>query len=271
MRDATQAGTVVPTPRIPKVMGILNIVFAAGLILGGLCMAGYAAMLPMIGKAMTQMQKNADAELEKKKQADLKAVDEEEKTAETDAEKRDLAERRRAIEARPKVVIASTMDFSKMGLDDPRLKVYGWVDPLTAVALNSVMLASGIGLVRRRRWGLTLGIWTAIAKIARLVLLYTYFALAVVPPLAQNLGKFAGEMIVQQQAVMGRGGAQPPGVDVQMLTRVYFIMYTITAVAMIVIGSIYPAISLWLLTRPGARAACDESQLPPGKELNETW
>jgi hypothetical protein len=269
MADATEAGTVVPSPRIPKVLGILNIVFAAGLILAGLCMAAYAAMLPMIGKAMTEIQKKADAEVEKKKQADLKAIDEEAKAAQTDSEKESLEKKRQEIESRPKPVMAPGMDFNKMGLDDPKLKIYGWVDSLTALVLNVVMLVAGIGLVRRKSWGISLGIGTATAKIVRLVLVYTYFALAVVPTMAQNMGKFAGEMIVQQQATMGRPA--PPGVDTQMLTRVYFITYTIGAVAMIVFGSIYPAISLWLLTRPGARAACDESQLPAGKELNESW
>ena len=59
--------------------------------------------------------------------------------------------------------------------------------------------------------------------------------------------------------------------DTNMLMKVYFITYTVFCVAMIVFGSIYPAISLWLLTRPDARAACDESRLPKGLELNETW
>ena len=35
------------------------------------------------------------------------------------------------------------------------------------------------------------------------------------------------------------------------------------------IGSIYPAISLWLLSRPGARAACVESGKVPRSD--ETW
>ena len=269
MADANQAGRVVPSPRIPKVLGILNIVFASGLILASLCMGAYAAMLPMLGKAMSEVQKKSEAEVEKRKQADLKAIDEEIETAKTDAEKQALDARRQSIESRPKAVIAQSMDFNKMGLNDPKLRFYGWLDALSAIAVNLAMLASGIGLVRRKAWGLSLGIGTALAKIARLVLVYGYFALAVVPPLAENLGKFAGEMITQQQSAMGRPGA--PGIDTKMLTRVYYITYTIGAVAMILVGSIYPVVSLWLLTRPGARAACDESQLPPGKELNETW
>jgi hypothetical protein len=87
--------------------------------------------------------------------------------------------------------------------------------------------------------------------------------------MSERIGKFVGEMMIQQQQATGRPA--PAGIDLKNIVRVYNITYTIGAVAMIVFGSIYPAISLWLLTRPGARAACDEKQLPPDLELNETW
>src|SRR5262249_34574890 len=139
MSKPMPVGGVVPTPRIPKVLGILNIVFASGLILGGLCMAAYAAMLPMIGKAMTEIQKKADAEIEKKKAADLEAIDAQEKVAKTESEKQDLESRRLEIRSRPKVTINASMDFEKMGLSDPRIKIYGWVDSLTAIVLNVLL------------------------------------------------------------------------------------------------------------------------------------
>ena len=269
MADATEAGTVVPSPRIPKVLGILNIVFASGLILFGLCMGLYMVSLPAFGRAMTEMVKKAEAEAEKKRAADIKALEDAEEAAETESEKQALQEQRKAIEARPKVEIPMAMDFNKLGLNDPKFVAYYGVELTTALVLNVLMIVAGIGLVRRKMWGLSLGTWTAVAKLVRLVLVYTFFALAIVPTLAQKSGEVAGEMMIQQQRAMGRPA--PPGIDAQFMVRMYYIMYTVTAVAMIVFGSIYPAISLWLLTRPGARAACDESQLPAGKELNESW
>ena len=54
--------------------------------------------------------------------------------------------------------------------------------------------------------------------------------------------------------------------DYQM---VMIFMLCAIPLAMILVGSIYPAISLWLLSRPGARAACAESGKAPG--LDGTW
>jgi hypothetical protein len=39
METAAPAGFVVPNPRIPKVLGVLNIVFASALLILGLCTA----------------------------------------------------------------------------------------------------------------------------------------------------------------------------------------------------------------------------------------
>jgi hypothetical protein len=39
------------------------------------------------------------------------------------------------------------------------------------------------------------------------------------------------------------------------LTWVYSIMYLIMAVGAMLVSSLYPAISLWLLSRPGVKAA----------------
>ena len=146
---------------------------------------------------------------------------------------------------------------------------YTIADAGTGLVLNLMMMAAGIGLVRRKSWGVSLGIATAWGKIVRLIALYSYFALAVVPILSQQMGQLVGEMMAQQQQAIGR--PMPPGMDTAMLVKIYFITYTITAVAMILLGSIYPAISLWLLYKPAARAACEDAPAPPGQELNESW
>jgi hypothetical protein len=269
MVDEMQPGRVVPSPRIPKVLGILNIVFGSVLILFGLCMGLYFAMLPAMSRAMTQMQQKAEADVQAKNAAELKTIGEAEKAAKTEEEKEALADQRKAIEARPKITIPMGMDFGKLGFDDPKFQAYYWTELSSALILNILMIVAGIALVQRKMWGLSLGLWTAAAKIVRLVLVYSYFGLVLVPPFAQKSGELAGEMMIQQQQAMGRPA--PPGFDTKFMVKIYTIMYSVTAVVMIGVGSIYPAISIWLLTRPGARAACDESRLPPGQELNETW
>ncbi len=267
MSDALEKGGVLPSPRILKTVGILNIVFATALILFGLCMGLYLAMLPAFGKAMTQVQKQAQTAAEERRKSELEALEAEEKIAATEEEKQDLQEKRRAIESRPAVPV-TTMDFTQMGFTEPRMVIYTSADLGTALVLDILMIVAGVGLIQRRLWGLKLGIWTAALKIVRLVAFQSVFALVVAPDLADKMGKMVGTMMIEQQKAMGRQA--PAAFDPAMFVRTYQIMFTVSAVGMIVFGSIYPAISLWLLTRPGARAACDELA-PPGLELNETW
>ena len=58
-------------------------------------------------------------------------------------------------------MVAPGTDFNAMGLNEPKFKVFTWSDVLTNLALNLMMLASGIGLVTRKPWGISLGLWTA--------------------------------------------------------------------------------------------------------------
>jgi hypothetical protein len=267
--DSTNAsGYVVPLPRIPKVIGILNIVFGAGLVACGLCSGMYAAMTPTIMKAMSQVTKKAEDDLKGQMKAQLDTLAEEETKAETDEEKAKIAAKRQEIANELKrPVLIPTMDFSKMGMDDPKFMAYWWADVVTSLVLNVLMLLSGIALVRFKPVGIKLALWVAGLKIARLIAVYGYFVLAIVPVLSQKIGQVVIEMLQQQQATLGK--PMPPGMDTGMFVRVYSIMYSISGIAMIVLGSIYPIVCLWLLSRPGARAACTAS-----KELEkrgEAW
>jgi hypothetical protein len=119
--------------------------------------------------------------------------------------------------------------------------------------------------VNRKPSGITLGIWTAGLKIMRLVALYSVYAIVIVPTLAKAMGKIA----MQQLNAQATGGPAPPQIDLSFLVRTYTIMGTVTALGMILIGAIYPAVSLWLLTRPGARAACSGVKSPD--EGPDSW
>jgi hypothetical protein len=256
MAEWKQPGEVLPRPRIPNVVGFLNIVFATALMLLSLTVGFYILVMPMTNRAMIEMQKKAQADLEAKRQADLKTLDQTEKSALTAAEKQKLAQQRKALAGPTKVALPITMDMEKLGLARKGYFQYYAVETTTAVVLDILMLAAGVGLVKRRMWGIRLGIGTAAAKLVRLVLINGCFILLIVPPLAQASGRVGFEMVMRAQG--GGGGGFPKGMDLAFFTRMYYITYTIIPVFWIVTGSIYPAISIWLLTRPGARAACEE-------------
>lgn len=133
--------------------------------------------------------------------------------------------------------------------NNPHFTGFGLADAVSGMVLNLLLLISGAGLLMLRPWGRTLAVWTAWLKIARLVALYLFAVFVTVPVISKLVGNMAEKMIAEQAA--GRGA--PP---VGTLTMVYAVMGTVLAVGMILIGVIYPAISLWLLNKPASKAAC---------------
>jgi hypothetical protein len=243
---------VVPNLLIPRTLGILNIVFASLVLCCGLFSVASIAFMPAFQKAMQSQVKQVEVKVGQRRQAALDALQDEEKSAKTEAERTAIAVRRASVMSSPKqTLVGSTMDMEAMGLTDPKLLGYWYADIFSGIVLNLVMLISGIGLIRLRPWGRSIWLWTAGVKIVRLLLLYGYFALAVVPIMSEKLGRAIGTMMAQQQQAFGRGG----GPSVDMLVRIYAITYTIYAVGIIVVGSIYPAISLWLLNKTNVKAA----------------
>jgi hypothetical protein len=267
MASSEPAGYVVPNPRIPKTIGILNIVFATGLLACGLCSGVGVVLTPFIGKVTQQAQKTVEAKQQAQRKAVIDDLVAQEKAAKTEEDKTILRERRKAIESEPEPPSATAiMDLSTMGMKNPKFMGYLWADMLTGIAVNVVMLISGIGLVTRKRWAPSLGTGIAWVKIVRLFLVYGFFAFGVVPGFARVMGtNFAKVMVQQQQAA----GAPAGAMTADTLTKIYTITYTVYAVGLIIFGSIYPAVTIWLLSKPGARAACSGSDKLMGP--NDTW
>jgi len=255
MDSTAPSGYVMAQPRIPKVIGILNITFGAGLLLCSLCSGAYMMMLPMIAKATNQVAKQAEEQQKARLKPQLEELAQREEAAKTEEERIEIAKQKQSIEDQLKrPMLAPTMDLSKMGFDDPKLVGFMMADVVTGLILNVLMLVSGIALVRFKPWGVKLGLGVAVAKVLRLVTLYSYGVIVVVPWYSRKMAEFAVGMIQQQPAMGGRAGGGAPPIDA--LIRIYTLTYTVAGVAVIVVGSIYPLVCLWLLSRPGARAAC---------------
>jgi len=144
----------------------------------------------------------------------------------------------------------TTVAFNPMlGMNDPAFLRFCSIDIVTGLVVNGLMFATGIGLVALRRWGVR-G-WSALAwiKILRLALLWGYYIVAVAPQLSATMANAALSMFRQQGLPPGRGPT------IAEMTRVYSITNLVLGLGMILFGSIYPALSIWLLSRPWANAA----------------
>ena len=241
----------VPNFRTARLMGIFNALFAVEILACGLLMSAYVATLPLMARAMKQFTSQIEQQADRQKQTALKGLDEEAAKATTEAEKTAIAARREKIETAPKVMLAPGVDFSKMGFDDPTILTWSWVELLSGMGLNVMLLASGVGLMHWKPWGRTLGIWTGVLKIARLLVFYLLFIIFIVPPMSKVFGELAVDMMQQQQAAVGRQGGPPKDVFV----RIYAVMYTVMGVGFAATGVIYPAVMVWILTRPGVVSA----------------
>ena len=243
-----------PNPRTTLVLGIFNVNFAILLMLCGLVSSASLVVTPAVARAMSGLQTKLKDEVEQKRNEQLKALGDEAKTATTEKEKNAIAARRKVVEERPVVPMTPMMNFSDMGMDDPTLLTWSWIELTTGLVLNLMLLASGIGLLHCKTWSWKLGLWTAILKIARLMVVYAACIIVVIPIFSQKMGNAVTNMMTAQQVQAGRPAASMPSVD--MFVKIYSVMYSGMAVGMIALGSVYPSVMIWTLTRPGVRAAC---------------
>ncbi len=247
-----------PNFRIPRLLGIFSVVFATGLLLGGICMGGYVAIMPLVSGLMQSTQSRVSAQLEASRKAELNALAEREKKAKTDDEKIDLAAERKVIETRPLAPMNGMMDVNRVQMGDPSFLRYSWADVVSGIVLNVLLLISGIGLLSWRPWARRLAVWTAALKIVRLVGLYGFFIIVIVPPYCQKLGKAVDAMM------QTTGLKSSPFMNAQALIKVYTVMYSAMGLGVMLLGVIFPAILLWFLTRPAVKSACSGLlKLPP--------
>src|SRR3954470_8526905 len=137
-------GNDIPNSRIPKLLGTLNIVFASGLMICGLCSITQVAMIPIWGKSMDQLQKKVQTKEDAERKAAFEELDAAEKEARTDEQKAELRLKRKEVELRPRLADTLKMNVAATGLTSRKVQTYSWVEFLSGVLLNLLMLAAGI-------------------------------------------------------------------------------------------------------------------------------
>jgi hypothetical protein len=237
-----------PPTAIPRIIGILNIIFGGLLLLcavwSGLNLALQSAMVPFMAGQQQQLQKAVEAE----RKAELQKLEERAKTSKNVQEKAELQKQQKALESQPPPQFP---DLSKF-MSNSRLRGFTLIDVTTAGLLNILLIVSGIGLIRYQQWGRLTALWVAAIKIVRLVALYSFYAVAVVPGMAQQFRAFFEELA----RAAPPGPNAPPVEQLGMLATAIAAAMVAYAILMVLFGSIYPIVVLALLTRPRVRDAC---------------
>ncbi|MBX6315630.1 MAG: hypothetical protein IRY99_22360 [Isosphaeraceae bacterium] len=254
-----------PRPGLPKTIGILNIVFGALLLLCIPCGAGYLALMANMGRLLDYQNAEIQARIEAKRKARLDELAAREKAAASEEQKAQIRAERSKILSEPGPPQVSTMNLEAMtrALQDRRIIAYYLLDFGSGWLINLVMLVAGIGLVRLKEWGRRLALGVAAVKIARLVVVSIALVGYVVPISIETMRR--GIIAMGQQAGAEGGGADPHHEAEKMAAEFVQAMWRMNiayTVGLLVIGSIYPAVVLAVLTRPAARAACRGSGPP---------
>ncbi|MBX6315423.1 MAG: hypothetical protein IRY99_21305, partial [Isosphaeraceae bacterium] len=200
MPEGLPPGYVLPKPQLPKTVGVLNVVFAILLFLGGTLYGAYVMAVPLLAAVMNTGIRETAKEAAEQRRAKLEELRRREAAAEEEPERSKLKAEREALELEADAPMPG-FDMGVMlgSLHDPRVYAYSLTDVITGLLLNALMFTAGLGLLRLREWGRRLGIWIAGLKIARLL------ALALVGVLVISPIK-----VRQQQAMWARIEASQP-------------------------------------------------------------
>jgi hypothetical protein len=246
MSNALPPGYAVPNTSLPKTTGTLNIIFASFVLFFVAFQIAMTFLAPMLIDFAQSSIREGQAKAEASRKQQIEALKADEAEAKTEAEKGRIRGEIKAIEARP-AAAGPDMKALMGQMDNPVIRAYTWTDMITALILNVLMLASGIGLLRLKESARRLAIWVAGLKLARLAALLLIQMVFILPMTT----KMQREMFAQ----MGASGA-PNAQAMEMTAKMGAAASVAMTVIISVLAMIWPIVMIVLLTRPGSRAAC---------------
>ena len=267
--------------------GMMNLVFGILLLLMG---AGYLAIyivMPTFQKqtvAKVQEQQEIQKRNREAKLADLKkqeavakakedAAKNKEETEKAQEERTTIVEERQTLERQVEPDFSAMTDLMGWNvMSDIRLAFYYFSEIILGMVLNVLMAIAGVGLLGLAEWGRRLAIGVAWLKVLRWVGMITVTLVFILPITVKKVDKAFTQLQNQANAKAGGGAAGIPMVGMAQVTAIFG---AVAVVFSAMVACIYPAISLWFLTRPPTRAAClqgskpavAESSLDPGDAL----
>lgn len=234
-----------PASTAPKTIGVLNIVFGSLMLLCGICTGLNLMAQSTMGPMMQVQQQQLQQAIEKDRQEQLQRLRDQENAAQDEQEKADLRAQQKALEMRP---VPKMPDFTQW-MRDSRILTYFAIDMGSGLFLNVLMIISGIGLLRLAEWGRVLALWVAGLKIVRLIALYSYYALVIVPVIVQQFTSMFREMFEEIARNAPPGQRIPQQAELNDMGTAMGAMMTGMAVVMILFGVIYPIVVLAILSR----------------------
>jgi hypothetical protein len=273
MSNFNEPARILPNPRIPKRIGFWNVVFASLLLLYGILQIALIVLAPKFTEIMEQQSKAIEATTKAETQANIAKLEAEVKSAQTKEEK-ELAEMQ--LESAKTALDSSsntfTLNMNDLKVDDPVQNTYAGAELTSMLILNVLMFITGIGLLGLAEWARKVWIWTAAIKIVRLFAFAAFF-LIVLSPRVERAAREVYEKaeakieaeIAKEKNDKTKAAKQSPASlasrramtqSMKNMTLVTSNLMKVSIPIFALLGSIYPAICIWFLTRPQSVAAC---------------
>lgn len=254
---------ITPRPGLLRAVGVCNLVF------GGLLLVFGAGSLFLLVPFLSENQPfQVNPALANEVADDIRremvaTLRQRESTSRSEPEKRRLAVVRAELQS-VRTDLSRQLDLPRVNDDLSWISRYLWINILSGPPLNLALILAGIGLARRRRWGLLLALWTAALKLVRLLTLGLLLAIVVVPSTADAADRFARTDFGRAFVNHARDQQDPFATSAihfnpEELARILSACgYGYAAMAG-ALSALYPAALLLVLSRPAARAACAAS------------
>ncbi len=252
MENQPKPQWVVPNPQVPRTFGLLNIIFGVIMLLVGAGYAVWFVMAPTFTKAMQVEMEKQQANITAQHEAKLADLKRREEAAKSEEEKVTLKSERETLAATPPPDMSSFQDLTGWNImSDTRLAIYYFSEVGSGILLNILMIVAGGGLLALTNWGRRLALGVAWLKILRWAAMIVVTLVLVVPITTERMQKAFAKIDAQAQA---KGGPAP--FKMTDFARMSAMMGAVFATIGGIVASIYPALTLWFLTRPRAVAAC---------------
>lgn len=247
-----EPGYVLPKPRTTQVFGMLNILYGI-LMLGLTYFSVLMYVFAPVGEALLQeFMGTMGGVVKGQKDNNIRKLERLVELAPNEVRRAHYQNRLDSARAEP-VIDFTNMPMGMDVLREPAFRTYGAADFLTGLPLAVAIMIAGGGLLRLREWARKLALWASIAKVVALVGLLVY-ALAVVYPVQTRI--VMKQMEAQQKMMAGTPAAAANPFGSPQMMALMSVSTSASGIFWFAVLGAYPAVVIWIMSKPGVRAAC---------------
>jgi hypothetical protein len=252
MQPPDMPGFVIPNPKGPKSIGLWSVLFSLLLLGCGVVNLGTMLAMPLIQRMLQNVETTAREQAQARQKATIDKLEADIKTIEDPEQKKPLEAQLESLKQQ-QVQKGPMIGVPFKLMTQPTLRAFFLTDYATAVVVNGMMLASGLGLLALKEWGRKLALWTAGIKIFRLAALILVNILIVLP-----ISMVEVKNMMEQ--ISGQGNGNPNskqfvGMFQSLMDAMQTLVWVFAPIAFL-LAIAFPIIVIVVLTRPASKAAC---------------